>query len=133
MRATRAFLSLCVAMTLAIVLLTALGGRFGNLLAGPASRYTVSAMAAGLVFLVFSGLALFLEFPRLLIHGALFAGAEFAGTWLEELGVVGYPRAIVFGVAAVVSAAIGVVLLVRFLRTAPADPTESEPGGPDHA
>ncbi len=131
-RTTSIVLAVCVAATLALVLLTALGGRAGNPFAGPVSRITVSAVAAALILIPLALIALFQEFPRILAHGALFATAEFGGTWLEAT-TLRFPRAVTFGAAALCSATIGAVLLVRFLRTTRVRATNDEPGGPDHA
>jgi hypothetical protein len=130
-RTTAIVLAVCVAATLALVVLTAVGGRGGSPFAGPVSRVTVSAIAAGLVLIPLTLMALFLEFPRILAHGVLFAAAEFGGTWLEETALP-FPRAVTFGAAAVCSAAIGAVLLVRFLRAAQVRMTSEEPKRPDH-
>lgn len=131
-RTTRIALAVCVAATLALVLLTALGGRPGNPFAAPVSRVTVSAVAAGLVLIPLALIALFMEFPRILAHGVLFAAAEFGGTLLEGTSLH-FPRAITFGVAAFCSAVIGATLLVRFLRTTRIRTASGEPGSPDHA
>lgn len=131
-RTTTIVLAVCVAATLALVLLTALGGRTGNPFAGPVSRVTVSAVAAGLILIPLALIALFMEFPRILAHGVFFTAAEFGGTWLEGTSLR-FPRAIPFGVAALCSAVIGAALLVRFLRTARIRTASGEPGSPDHA
>jgi len=133
LRTTRLILAVCVAATLALVLLTALGGRAGNPFAGPVSRYTVSAIAAALILLPLTALAYFHEFPRILIHAVLFVGAEFGGTWLERQTSVPFPRALLFGAAALTSAAIGVVLFVRFLRLKPEKTAAVDAEGADHA
>jgi hypothetical protein len=131
-RTTRIVLAVCVAATMALVVLTVLGGRTGNLFAGPVSRITVSAVAAALILIPLALIAFFQEFPRILAHGVLFAMAEFGGTWLEAT-TLRFPRAVTFGAAAVCSATIGAVLLVRFLRTTRVRVTNDEPGGPNHA
>lgn len=118
-RWTRVVLALCVTATLALVLATGLStGGFVK----PLTRTTVSAIAAGLILIPLSAMAVLQEFPRVLVHAMLFVGAEFGGTWLEGQTVVPFPRAILFGVAAAVSAGVGIALLVRFLRLKPADP-----------
>ena len=131
-RTTSIVLAVCVAATLALVLLTALGGRAGNPFAGPVSRVTVSAVAAGLVLIPLALIAWFQEFPRILAHGVLFAAAEFGGTWLEETAVQ-FPRAISFGGAALISSLLGAVLFARFLRTTRVRTAQDEPGSSDHA
>ncbi len=131
-RTTTIVLAICVAATLALVLLTALSGRGLSLTSGPVSRTTVSVIAAALVLTPLAALAYFLEFPRLLVHAALFVGAEFGGTWLEQLPLVPFPRALTFGAAAALSAVVGAVLLARFLRTKPENPTR-DAGGDERA
>lgn len=118
---TRAFLVLCVGATLALVVLTATSTQEGGLFRGPMSRTTVSAVASGLILTVLAALALLQEFPRLLVHAVLFAGAEFGGTWLEQGALLPFPRVLTFGVAAVVSSAIGITLLRRFLQRKPVE------------
>lgn len=131
-RTTRIALAVCVAATLTLVALTVFGGRTANPFAGPVSRIAVSAIASALILIPLALIAFFQEFPRILIHGALFAAAEFVGTWLEGT-TVPFPRAAAFGVAALLSAIIGAVVLTRFLRTAHVPATQDEPGSPDHA
>jgi hypothetical protein len=126
-------LSFCVAATVALVVLTALSERGVSFSSGPVSRYTVSAVAAALVLTPLAVIAYFQEFPRILVHAALFLGAEFGGTWLERGGSVPFPRAVTFGAAALVSAAVGASLLLRFLQIPPEESATKMPGGPDHA
>ncbi len=133
LRTTSLVLAVCVAITLALVVLTSLSVRVGGPSAGPVSRYTVSAIAAALILLPLAAMAYFLEFPRILIHAVLFVGAEFGGTWLERQTSVPFPRAILFGVAALASAAIGGVLFVRFLRLKPEKPAAVDAERADHA
>ncbi len=115
-RTTIIVLGACVAITVLIVVLTAIAGRVGGLFAGPVSRYTVSAIASLLVFIPLAAIAYFQEFPRILLHAALFVAAEFGGTVLEGAQRVPAPRAIAFGAATTISAAVGIVILVRFMR-----------------
>jgi len=132
-RTTRIVLAFCVALTVGFVVLTALSGRVGNPLAGPVSRYTVSAVAAGLILIPLAAIAYFQEFPRILVHATLFLGAEFGGTWLERQASIPFPRAVTFGVASLVSAGVGMALLLRFLRVPPEQSSPGTPGEPDHA
>lgn len=115
-RTTVIVLGICVAITASIVAMTAIAGRVGGLFAGPVSRYTVSAIASLLVFIPLAAIAYFQEFPRILLHAALFVAAEFGGTVLEKALRVPAPRTIAFGAAAAISAAVGIVILVRFIR-----------------
>lgn len=113
LRAMRVFLALCVAATIAVVVMTGLAsGGFAR----PVTRTTVSAVAAALILVPLAAIAYVQEFPRLLVHAMLFVAAEFGGTWLESTGGVPFPRAVTFGVAFAVSAVLGTVLFVRFLR-----------------
>ncbi len=131
-RTTRIALAVCVMATLTLVALTLFGGQTANPFAGPVSRIAVSAIASALVLIPVALIAFFQEFPRILIHGALFAAAEFAGTLLEEAALP-FPRTVAFGAAALFSAAIGTVVLTRFLRTTSVPATPHEPGSSDHA
>jgi hypothetical protein len=83
----------------------------------------VSAVVALIVLVPLAAIAYLQEFPRVLAHATLFIAAEFGGTWLEAT-TVPVPRALTFGGAAVVSAALGVTLLIRFLRQKPIPPAE---------
>ncbi len=116
MRAATVVLASFVLFTAALVVLTALAVQRGSSPSGLVSRYTVSAVAGVLVFFPLAAIAYFLDCPRVLVHAALFGGAEFAGTWLERATIVPMPRVITFGAAAVISTAIGAFLLARFLR-----------------
>lgn len=115
-RAGTIVLASCVAFTVVLVVLTALARQRGLSPSGLVSRYTVSAVAAALIFFPLAAIAYFQEFPRVLVHAALFASAEFAGTCLERATDVPLPRVLTFGIAAAVSAAVGALLLARFLR-----------------
>jgi hypothetical protein len=132
-RTTSIVLSFCVAATVALVVLTALSERGVSFLSGPVSRYTVSAVAAGLILIPLAAIAYFQEFPRILVHAMIFLGAEFGGTWLERQASVPFPRAVTFGVASLVSAGVGMTLLLRFLRLPPEQSPPGTPGEPDHA
>jgi hypothetical protein len=116
-RTTRLVLAACVAVTAGVVTLTALGGLSGRTV----SRLTVSAIAALLVFVPLAAIAYFQEFPRMLLYAALFAAGEFGGTLLEGVAGLPAPRTIAFGGSALVSAAIGATILLRFLRLPPLD------------
>lgn len=111
---TRIVLALCVTATLALVLVTGLStGGFSRLV----TRTTVSAVAAAVILVPMTAIALLQDFPRILLHAMLFVGAEFGGTLLEGQAAVPFPRAILFAVAATISAAVGGVILWRFLTT----------------
>jgi len=132
-RTTAIVLAFCVAATLALVLLTSLHG--GGLVASakPVSRTTVSVIVAAVVLIPLAAIAYFQEFPRIFVHAALFLGAEFGGTWLEHETALPFPRAVTFGAAAVASGAIGVALLLRFLRMSPENRSAPDSTGTDHA
>jgi len=124
-RTTRIVLTACVAVTAGLVALTALGGLSGRTV----SRLTVSAIAALLVFVPIAAIAYFQDFPRMLVYAALFAAGEVGGTLLEGVNGLPAPRTVAFGVVALVSGAIGTVILARFLRL----PQPLAQEGPDDA
>jgi len=126
LRAGAIVLALCVAATVALVVMTSLSA---GVFARPVSRAAVSCLVAALILVPLAAIAYFQQFPRILVHGMLFVGAEFAGTWLEAEKLLPFPRAVTFGGACLVSAAVGVTLLVRFLRETRIPPTE----GREHA
>jgi hypothetical protein len=85
--------------------------------------YGPSALVGGLVVATLGLLAFLLEVPRLVIHGVLFTGAEFALVTMERTTNIRTPGGIAFGVAAAVSLTIGLVVFIRFLRCVPIVPT----------
>lgn len=132
-RTTTVLLALCVAATASLVVLTALSGRGVPPFSHPVSRTTVSAIVAALVLTPLAAMAYFLEFPRILVHAGLFLAAEFGGTWLEHEAALPAPHAVTFGAAAIASGVIGAMLLLRFLRMRPENPSVPDPKGIDHA
>lgn len=111
-------LLLCVTLTAVLVVLTSIGHSpiHWVLNLGAFALPTAIAVVVGLPLLAMS---YFLEFPRILLHVALFIAATYA------LILVGYdvmspiPGAIAFGTAGSISFLIGIILFVRFLRTTP--------------
>lgn len=72
---------------------------------------------SGMLLVGFTLAASYLNIPRYFLYGLLLAAAPFAGEWLWRRGYAphhGYP--VVFGVAAVVIAAVGLIKLAVRLR-----------------
>ncbi len=127
-RVLRAALGVCVALTVALVVLTAVGrsplGFFSGL--GDFALPTVVSLVVGIPL---AAIAMFLEFPRLLVHAALFIAATFGLSASGHSFMDPIPGAVAFGVAGAVSVAVGAVILARFVRRVP----QPDPEVIDHA
>ncbi len=81
--------------------------------------YTPSALIGIMVLAPLTALAYALDYPRMVVHGMLFVGAEFATVALGQSARMPVPGTIAFGSAAAVSLSIGLVVFSRFLRSVP--------------
>lgn len=92
----------------------------------------VTAVVFGMIFLIaFSLMAYFLDVGRLYVYGLMMGVTPFAGEWLFVRGYAshhGYP--VVFGIAAGVMIAVGLVLFLRLLRD---NPLPADGFGPEGA
>ena len=86
---------------------------------GALGDYEPSAVIGIIILIPLVMVSYALEFPRLVIHGMLFVGAEFATVGLGQSLSIPAPGAVAFGSAAVVSLVIGLVVFARFLRIVP--------------
>ena len=118
-RAVRVFLGACVAFTVFLVVLTALSDRLGFRIFGDVGKLGAWAIIAAVIIVPISGLALFLDYPRLMVYAGLLAGAEFLHIVINLPSRVPYANAYAYGVASLVAFAIGVPIFVRFLRETP--------------
>jgi len=114
-------LGFCVLVTAALVVWTAFGGSPLNLRLG---RYALPTVVTLVVGTPLTAIAIFLEFGRVLLHAALFAAAAFALAAFGQNFMAPIPGAIAFGVSGSISAAIGAVIFIRFVRRIPANRTE---------
>ena len=116
-------LSICVAATTALVVMTALAGRTETSLLGPVSATPIVAVVAVVVLVPLGALALFLDYPRFLLLGGLVVAAEAALALFDRYGAPPHGRAIVYGTIGVISLAIGLITFTRFVRRVP-QPTQ---------
>jgi len=121
LRIRQARIALAVSVTLTLVLAAlAMISRL-PLSAGFSAlgRYAPSALIGIMVLIPLIALAYALDYPRMVVHGMLFVGAEFATVALGQSTRMLVPGAIAFGVAAAASLSIGLVVFSRFLRSVP--------------
>jgi hypothetical protein len=119
-------LAIAVPLTLALILVAlAFRPRLAALpefSAAPIVQRTLIGLpAAGMVFIVLSLLALFLDFPRLLLHALIWAGAVLGA----EMTETGYPLL----AGAVTVLAIGITHLLSFIRRYPLPRPEKQDAG----
>jgi hypothetical protein len=111
-------LAACVLLLAGLVASTALGHSplqwFSQL-----GAYTLPTAVAVVVGLPLVAIATFLQFPRVLVHAALFIAAGFALTAAGHDFMSPIPGAIAFGACGTTSLAIGAFYFVRFLRRVP--------------
>lgn len=113
----------CVLVTAALVALTAVGrsplGIFRAL--GDFALPTVVSLVVGIPL---TAIAVSLQFPRILIHTALFVAATFSLTAAGRGFMDPIAGAIAFGVSGAISTGIGAMIFCRFVRRVPRHPTE---------
>lgn len=111
-------LAACVLLLAGLVASTALGLSplhcFSQL-----GAYALPTAVAVVVGLPLVAIATFLQFPRVLVHAALFITAGFALTAAGHNFMSPIPGAIAFGACGSTSFAIGTFYFVRFLRRVP--------------
>ena len=108
-------LAACVLLLAGLVVSTALGHsplQWFSLL-GPYALPTAIAVVVGLPL---AAIAYFHQFPRVLVHAALFFGAGFALTAAGHNFMSPIPGAIAFGISGLTSLAIGLVIFRRFAK-----------------
>jgi hypothetical protein len=127
MRRLRTVLAVCVLATTALVALTALSNRVGFAFLGNVGGLGVWLLISVVVFVPVGGIAIVLDYPRLLVYAGLLSGAEFLHIVVELPDRIPYAGAYVYGAASAIAFAIGVPIFVRFLRTT--TPPKLEPDG----
>lgn len=117
-RVLRIAIAVCVLMTTAIAVLTAVGGSplglFSRL-----GRYALPTVVSLVVGIPLATIAIFMQFTRVLVHAGLFVAATFALTASGHDFMDPIPGAIAFGACGSASLTIGLVYFVRFLRRVP--------------
>ena len=128
LRTLRTLLAVCVLATAALVTLTALSSRLGFTLIGNVGGLGVWLLISAVVFVPVSGLALILDYPRLLIYAGLLSAVEFLHIIVELPTRVPYGGAYAYGLASAIAFSVGITIFVRFLRTTPRPELGSEAG-----
>ncbi|MCX6093902.1 MAG: hypothetical protein NTY63_03660, partial [Candidatus Bipolaricaulota bacterium] len=112
-RAMRIMLAACVAATVALVALTALSPRLGIELPGDLGAWLI---ISAVILVPVGGLAVFLDCPRLLVHGGLFVVVEFLHIVVRFPDRVPFGGIIAYGAAACISLTVGISVYIHFLR-----------------
>jgi hypothetical protein len=124
LRGLRILLAVCVLVTATLVALTVLANRTGTSLLGPVSAAPIVAVVAVIVLVPLGALAVFMNYPRFLLLGGLIVGAEAVLAILGHFGPPPHDRTLVFGIAGVISLALGLTTFVRFMRRVPRPDSE---------
>jgi hypothetical protein len=127
-RTLRILLAVCVLFTVFLVILTALSNRLGFRFIGDVSGLGVWLIISGVIFVPIAGMALFLEYPRLLIYAGLLSAVEFLHVVVRLPERMPYASAYTYGAASIVAFAVGVPIFVRFLQRTPRPALEPEEG-----
>jgi hypothetical protein len=118
-RWTRIVLAISMLLTLALLALITIARFSPTRWLGALGDYGPSAFIGIIILIPLGMISYAFDSPRMLIHGTLFVGAEFATVALGHSCSLPAPGAIAFGSAAGVSLTIGLVVFTRFLRTVP--------------
>ena len=118
-RHMRIFLAVCVSVTVLLVVLTALSWRLGFAFFGSIDAITIWLITTAVIMVPIGALAVYMDYPRLLIHGSLFVIAEFCLLVLGWDDAWTYGEPVIFGVCCLVSFGIGIPIFIRFLRSMP--------------
>jgi hypothetical protein len=111
-------LGVCVLVTAALVVLTALGQSPVDLFS-QLGRYALPTVVTLVVGIPLTAVAVFLELGRILFHAALFTAATFALAASGHSFMAPIPGAIAFGISGSISVAVGAVIFTRFVRRIP--------------
>lgn len=118
-RSMRIMLACCVAITALLAVFTALSRRLGFAFLGDTGALPAWVAISAVIMVPIGALAIFLDCPRLLLHGSLFVVAEFCLLVIGLENVTPYAAPILFGVGSLVSFGIGISISARFLRSVP--------------
>jgi hypothetical protein len=125
-RTMRIILGVCVAVTVLLVVATTLSNRLGFSWFGTASAWTAWLTITAVLMIPIGALALFMDYPRLLLYGALFVAVEFCLIVLELDDTVTYAEPILYGAGSLIGFSIGIPVFVRFLRLVPRHEVEED-------
>ena len=125
-KSLRILLAACVAVTVLLVILTAVSGRPGSSLFGDVGKIGVWLTITAVVVVPIAGIALFLDFPRLLIYAGLFSAVEFLHVVVELPKRVPFGAVYAYGAASLVAFTIGIPIYLSFLRNTPRPSSSGE-------
>ena len=123
----RAILAVCVAITVALVVLTTLSHRLGFTLFGSLDGIGVWLLISAIVLIPIGAIAYVMEYPRLLLYGAFLSAAEFMHIVVEFPKRVPFGASYVYGTFSIVAFAIGITIFTRFLKSTPRPEAVEEP------
>ena len=115
-RRMRVLLAVSVAVTVGLVVITALGLHVRSPASRSISGHHVAAIISAVVVLPLAALSFFLDSARFVLLGALIAMAEFALTTFDRYGGPPHDRVIVYALLGTIAFAIGVLSFVRVVR-----------------
>lgn len=118
-RAMRIFLAVCVAFTVLLVLLPRITALLGIASEGPTNGWIAWGTISAVILIPIGAIALFLDYPRLILHGSLFVIVEFCLIILGLEDSTPYAAVLLFGGASLISFGIGIPVFARFLRLVP--------------
>ena len=118
-RTMRILLAVCVGFTVLLVGLTILSRSLSLDFIGDASTLTSWGVISAVIMVPIGALAVFLDYPRLLLHGGLFVTAVFCLVVLGLEDLTPYAGPLVFGIGSLISFSIGIPIFVHYLRSVP--------------
>jgi len=118
-RTVRIVLAACVTVTVLLVVLTALSSRLGFSLLGEVGSWSAWGVIAAVILVPIAAIAIFLDYPRLLLHGSLFVIVEFFLIVVRLEEATRYAPTLLYGAGSAISFSIGIPIFMRFLRDVP--------------
>jgi len=118
-RTMRIVLAACVTVTVLLVVLTALSSRLGFSFLGEVRSWSAWGVISAVILVPIAAIAIFLDYPRLLLHGSLFVIVEFFLIVVRLEEMTSYAPALLYGAGSLISFSIGIPIFVRFLRNVP--------------
>jgi len=113
-RTLRIILAVCAVLTASLVAVTAFGSGGREL-----SALGAWLLITAIILIPAGAMAIVLDYPRLMLHASLFVIAHFLLTVVRVDAAFRYSEPLVFGVGSLISFAIGIPILVKFLRRFP--------------
>ncbi|MGD9676672.1 MAG: hypothetical protein AB7V19_08310 [Candidatus Bipolaricaulia bacterium] len=113
-RTMRILLAACVLATVTLVVLTGLSPGLGIPMPGDLGAWLI---ISAVILVPITAIAVFLDCPRLLLYGALFAAVEFLHIVVRLPQRVPFAAVFAYGGAACIAFGIGGAIYIHFLRT----------------